>query len=102
MIRRPPRSTLFPYTTLFRSDLADERRVVEALLGVVARARRDLRRHALCLPGGVVGRANGLLLALARRSEEHTSELQSRQYLVCRLLLEKNTDICLIFFSSPF
>src|SRR5258707_5340118 len=89
MIRRPPRSTLFPYTTLFRSErlghgdglvidvfvvprrpvlgeapLEDKPRVADQ------RGRRDVQRHAV-------------------RSEEHTSELQSRQYLVCRLLLEK-------------
>src|SRR3712207_7332386 len=70
MIRRPPRSTLFPYTTLFRS--VDGRREQREPL---PRARRVL---ALRLRQG-----------LAQRSEEHTSELQSRQYLVCRLLLEK-------------
>src|SRR3712207_7387029 len=82
MIRRPPRSTLFPYTTLFRSD-----KVVGLELGaddyvtkpfssreLVARIRAVLRRR------------------LEPRSEEHTSELQSRQYLVCRLLLEKKKN----------
>src|SRR2546422_6724306 len=64
MIRRPPRSTLFPYTTLFRSVAVHERRLV---------AGRDVRREPLDEP----------------RSEEHTSELQSRLHLVCRLLLEK-------------
>src|SRR3712207_7324677 len=91
MIRRPPRSTLFPYTTLFRS---------RGLPGVANRYRRATRRAAL--PAGAGWRAgrggDGRLgygvsrrrgrLRLAR-SEEHTSELQSRQYLVCRLLLEK-------------
>src|SRR6476620_12326055 len=62
MIRRPPRSTLFPYTTLFRSA----------------------RRRCRCAPSPARHRAPA-----TRRSEEHTSELQSRQYLVCRLLLEK-------------
>src|SRR3712207_8349497 len=92
MIRRPPRSTLFPYTTLFRSVLREddllaqvvgEARVV-ALHGVVARELVD--------PAGaqVVRRVLAHLLEReAPRSEEHTSELQSRQYLVCRLLLEK-------------
>src|SRR3712207_8551584 len=77
MIRRPPRSTLFPYTTLFRSGAAgDDRR--HDLVGL----RGDrLRQHALDLL---------LVLGDLVRSEEHTSELQSRQYLVCRLLLEKN------------
>src|SRR3712207_8869487 len=72
MIRRPPRSTLFPYTTLFRSDFAG----------------RQLARVALEDVGGGVFDED-LHLAVVGRSEEHTSELQSRQYLVCRLLLEK-------------
>src|SRR3712207_8639649 len=91
MIRRPPRSTLFPYTTLFRSRLHGPRAVEDrhALLDEgVAHAGREFRvvarqhaaagqhRHARAEPP-------------ERRSEEHTSELQSRQYLVCRLLLEK-------------
>src|SRR3712207_7124253 len=95
MIRRPPRSTLFPYTTLFRSGdglaavgpMLREYVISEAMhaLGIpttrslaVVATGRAVRRETL-LPGAV----------LTRRSEEHTSELQSRQYLVCRLLLEK-------------
>src|SRR3712207_8381032 len=91
MIRRPPRSTLFPYTTLFRS--------------------RRGRTEAALLGGGGVDRAAGLGCRRLRaspppaqprsahhRSEEHTSELQSRQYLVCRLLLEKKTTY---FISTP-
>src|SRR3712207_7832644 len=86
MIRRPPRSTLFPYTTLFRSSSLARRRL-RALRGVELRAAGAaggaqpalLDRRRLPRPG----RFGGL------RSEEHTSELQSRQYLVCRLLLEK-------------
>src|SRR2546425_3950060 len=78
MIRRPPRSTLFPYTTLFRSHEEIER-------GAVA---REVRREA-----ALVAHARGepflLQQRLERRSEEHTSELQSLAYLVCRLLLEK-------------
>src|SRR3712207_7519248 len=81
MIRRPPRSTLFPYTTLFRSNF--HRRSVDVveprLCGGSARAARS-GQSAL---GERRGRRRG------RRSEEQTSELQSRQYLVCRLLLEK-------------
>src|SRR3712207_7344069 len=100
MIRRPPRSTLFPYTTLFRSEGDPDPlalaagQLVDAAVGEVGRA------------GGVEGGGDGGLVlggelaqpALVRvtaaadevgRSEEHTSELQSRQYLVCRLLLEK-------------
>src|SRR5437588_8556325 len=77
MIRRPPRSTLFPYTTLFRSR--DE---VEALMTLMVEAAKE---EALDLQqNGVRFRASGLL-----RSEEHTSELQSHSDLVCRLLLEK-------------
>src|SRR3712207_8316828 len=89
MIRRPPRSTLFPYTTLFRSNRVEprserSRRVV--LLPAFERAReRVLSRIHRCVSVAEnrVGHA---------RSEEHTSEIQSRQYLVCRLLLEKTKD----------
>src|SRR3712207_7522259 len=81
MIRRPPRSTLFPYTTLFRSPHCDQRSRVISLTAV--EAKRDL--IAVLQP-----RFRHTLGPLPRvRSEEHTSELQSRQYLVCRLLLEK-------------
>src|SRR3712207_9001718 len=99
MIRRPPRSTLFPYTTLFRSPSGGDRRAHHAVapeaLGVVERRVRPLGE---VLQAGAVlgegGNAYGGGHAEARhapglRSEEHTSELQSRQYLVCRLLLEK-------------
>src|SRR3712207_7660554 len=87
MIRRPPRSTLFPYTTLFRSRA---RRVVDRRGDGRRRARprrRRARRGRLATdrPRGRRRGHEGRL----RRSEEHTSELQSRQYLVCRLLLEK-------------
>src|SRR3712207_8356647 len=77
MIRRPPRSTLFPYTTLFRSRGPE--------LRPEAPSRRRNGRSPSCRrsPRGMRHRAP------CRRSEEHTSELQSRQYLVCRLLLEK-------------
>src|SRR3712207_6876995 len=74
MIRRPPRSTLFPYTTLFRSDPGG---------GPAARLPRDGGGR------GRLGAGAARLESAGRRSEEHTSELQSRQYLVCRLLLEK-------------
>src|SRR3712207_7824404 len=76
MIRRPPRSTLFPYTTLFRSA-----RAVTALSSTGSADTRSSSASRLGAPGCPRRRA--------RRSEEHTSELQSRQYLVCRLLLEK-------------
>src|SRR3712207_8057076 len=83
MIRRPPRSTLFPYTTLFRSlrqsvSRPDRRHTAPSRVG----------RHRLTRSGPRERRAE----LLRARSEEHTSELQSRQYLVCRLLLEKKTS----------
>src|SRR3712207_7615289 len=91
MIRRPPRSTLFPYTTLFRSQPPGRRRPAQHAEG--GRRRRHLVAAAQGLPVRVrrpTGRGEGQLRALDDpRSEEHTSELQSRQYLVCRLLLEK-------------
>src|SRR3712207_8928309 len=82
MIRRPPRSTLFPYTTLFRSRLDEKVRSDEGPVEVddertLFAFRRNFRH---CRDGR------------GRRSEEHTSELQSRQYLVCRLLLEKKKN----------
>src|SRR2546422_1926495 len=80
MIRRPPRSTLFPYTTLFRSD------VVVAQLGIDSHRTDPLTHLALDVQGFT--RAVARIVEQAR-SEEHTSELQSRLHLVCRLLLEK-------------
>src|SRR3712207_7746979 len=85
MIRRPPRSTLFPYTTLFRSRLRQD----GALAGG-GRAAEERAVHGFdhgCAHGADARQTHAR--HLARRSEEHTSELQSRQYLVCRLLLEK-------------
>src|SRR5690242_20843456 len=91
MIRRPPRSTLFPYTTLFRSQLLDL--VVRRVRLVVASARRRVVRHGRAQRRGQVAARLGVagveLLGHAHRSEEHTSELQSHVNLVCRLLLEK-------------
>src|SRR3712207_8559897 len=81
MIRRPPRSTLFPYTTLFRSHPGDLRRHLPL---VSEDDRADAERGH-----GPVPLLGHLPRCLPDRSEEHTSELQSRQYLVCRLLLEK-------------
>src|SRR2546425_1513950 len=75
MIRRPPRSTLFPYTTLFRSDPSQQR--AERTLVYSSQLRGNPRDPS------------GIRIVRARRSEEHTSELQSLAYLVCRLLLEK-------------
>src|SRR3712207_8775763 len=89
MIRRPPRSTLFPYTTLFRSNgqgLCEAHNIAKEAPGWRARpgpgpaGHRDIHTIETITPTGHV---------YTSRSEEHTSELQSRQYLVCRLLLEK-------------
>src|SRR3712207_7070264 len=76
MIRRPPRSTLFPYTTLFPISVST------FTSGETTRASRPMGRAT----------SDAMRSGAARRSEEHTSELQSRQYLVCRLLLEKKKD----------
>src|SRR3712207_7961243 len=97
MIRRPPRSTLFPYTTLFRSaqDLGGlrlELRQVARDGGSGLRLRHGLQCAHLqpfLIASAECGRVGHMSVAPDRRSEEHTSELQSRQYLVCRLLLEK-------------
>src|SRR3712207_8856935 len=89
MIRRPPRSTLFPYTTLFRSGV-ERRAEARGDCGSVRRSagRAVARAHPRAgADGPKIGQAAAGLTPL--RSEEHTSELQSRQYLVCRLLLEK-------------
>src|SRR5436309_10312368 len=94
MRRRPPRSTLFPYTTLFRSLPTCGARVTAsfAIAGWIAAAVLALRARALAGRLRAVGDAEHELrgpLAAVARSEEHTSELQSRENLVCRLLLEK-------------
>src|SRR3712207_6878407 len=78
MIRRPPRSTLFPYTTLFRS---------RQTISLVSRQNRTGKvSHIQCVQLSMIRTIRSFI---SMRSEEHTSELQSRQYLVCRLLLEK-------------
>src|SRR2546429_7175029 len=90
MIRRPPRSTLFPYTTLFRSQRADARDVARAATKDRAAKRAALRAQTSSSPGvqptQPITETN---VPVIGRSEEHTSELQSRLHLVCRLLLEK-------------
>src|SRR3712207_8578920 len=98
MIRRPPRSTLFPYTTLFRSQGSP----LDGIVGV--RGRRFLRTiSAGSWIGPTWARTSGSPLPTIGisegpvRSEEHTSELQSRQYLVCRLLLEKKKTLISMF-----
>src|SRR3712207_7432958 len=92
MIRRPPRSTLFPYTTLFRSrprGPGDRARVQHRRLEL---RRRGGGGQVLALAHVLVAALRVLLDQQRPRSEEHTSELQSRQYLVCRLLLEKKKE----------
>src|SRR3712207_8983676 len=102
MIRRPPRSTLFPYTTLFRSRERAELLAREQAARNEAEALYDQARRATAARDDVLGVVSHDLrnplsaitmcasaLLESPRSEEHTSELQSRQYLVCRLLLEK-------------
>src|SRR2546422_8337437 len=92
MIRRPPRSTLFPYTTLFRS-LATPGRVIS--VGTEADRGEEVRHVVLCpLALGQRPQPEGDAVVIAQRSEEHTSELQSRLHLVCRLLLEKKKKKC--------
>src|SRR3712207_6850791 len=99
MIRRPPRSTLFPYTTLFRSLAAP--RPPDTIAALRREPARGRLQHGGRRSGAAVGAHSGGSVPVGpvsgrprdraprRRSEEHTSELQSRQYLVCRLLLEK-------------
>src|SRR3712207_6980155 len=101
MIRRPPRSTLFPYTTLFRSPRTRGRRTRSSKC---LRPSRSLSRQTFglaCTGGGTSNSRSGVMTGpwhhgeyetRKARSEEHTSELQSRQYLVCRLLLEKKNN----------
>src|SRR3712207_8537367 len=91
MIRRPPRSTLFPYTTLFRSACSARPSTISRSIGGIP-SRGKVGRLALVNSG--IGSSH------LARSEEHTSELQSRQYLVCRLLLEKNKSNVLTSSSS--
>src|SRR3712207_7950490 len=99
MIRRPPRSTLFPYTTLFRSAPAIEQPGLAY----------SLRQSAACRDADLVFDAADAGVVVERRecrdivrSEEHTSELQSRQYLVCRLLLEKKYTLPLLVCKRYF
>src|SRR3712207_7344031 len=89
MIRRPPRSTLFPYTTLFRSELAELERkeIINIKNSKFYYSTNIIDRNKIVKQYSDL--ANKAIEEKGKRSEEHTSELQSRQYLVCRLLLEK-------------
>src|SRR5258708_15390964 len=102
MIRRPPRSTLFPYTTLFRSLSSDE----EATASWVMSQAQTVELHDVSLvpqkSGGYVSRAivRSTANKEALRSEEHTSELQSPDHLVCRLLLEKKKKTYMYMYTT--
>src|SRR3712207_8032559 len=108
MIRRPPRSTLFPYTTLFRSFTMRHlgstlRPEYDPLVkSSLPRKQRDLVLEYAVAEATSDAERGSREARLRLRSEEHTSELQSRQYLVCRLLLEKkkNNDITIKFYKS--
>src|SRR3712207_8504458 len=101
MIRRPPRSTLFPYTTLFRSprlvlyDCSDDYEHFPGAPKDIGETERELLLRAdlvSCTSARLLKKARSIRPDAFLRSEEHTSELQSRQYLVCRLLLEKKKN----------
>src|SRR2546430_13725129 len=92
MIRRPPRSTLFPYTTLFRSRAVCPCKVVLGCLSTLSGVRTATIRIRVEQD---TSRSRGVILTSSRRSEEHTSELQSQSNLVCRLLLEKKNEYTL-------
>src|SRR3712207_8192547 len=98
MMRRPPRSTLFPYTTLFRSDF-DPQTDDFTEIRRAAKQAGELYRECGLEPFAMVTGSRGIHVT-APRSEEHTSELQSRQYLVCRLLLEKKIRRPLLLLSA--
>src|SRR3712207_8952162 len=93
MIRRPPRSTLFPYTTLFRSGDEAEEVSLPALNGSSRISRNQTSNMWFAMPTKETRAHSWTVPSWKARSEEHTSELQSRQYLVCRLLLEKKNRI---------
>src|SRR2546422_8346318 len=93
MIRRPPRSTLFPYTTLFRSDRATLRAGNRELLSRIAGVLLTAKRYSIYVYGHTDDIGSDEYNRDLSRSEEHTSELQSRLHLVCRLLLEKKKNI---------
>src|SRR3712207_7925490 len=99
MIRRPPRSTLFPYTTLFRST---DQGFDQHYNAQVAVDQASLLIVGTSLSNHANDQAEAVPTVDAIRSEEHTSELQSRQYLVCRLLLEKKKNKCTPICQKPY
>src|SRR5258708_27231190 len=93
MIRRPPRSTLFPYTTLFRSSgIGQCGEGVAELIGHIVKPISYITYRLNTIKGGAVSRGKWPINSATPRSEEHTSELQSPDHLVCRLLLEKKKE----------
>src|SRR3712207_7713995 len=90
MIRRPPRSTLFPYTTLFRSEVVNKLMTKKEISGMIDAVYRNCgQKETVIFCDRIMALGFYHAFKAGIRSEEHTSELQSRQYLVCRLLLEK-------------
>src|SRR3712207_8851763 len=100
MIRRPPRSTLFPYTTLFRSLVVAPQSSGQDGYSEISFDERIIGDDLLDSLMADIPTFEGFVHPTVKRSEEHTSELQSRQYLVCRLLLEKKKNITIIEFKS--
>src|SRR3712207_7591260 len=102
MIRRPPRSTLFPYTTLFRSRTSlEDIRAASLLMRPCEELLRTDEEH-VPRPTIYFSPARVVQLRAIKRSEEHTSELQSRQYLVCRLLLEKKKKVIFSLYNTQY
>src|SRR2546425_6465824 len=100
MIRRPPRSTLFPYTTLFRSPPASHTTVHAGPRTAVPGSPCGMTQHSFSATRVAAGSSANRLHRFRNRSEEHTSELQSLAYLVCRLLLEKKKKkLCNVYSS---
>src|SRR5258708_22894125 len=100
MIRRPPRSTLFPYTTLFRSWAAASALLPFCDAGEISVGTAINIEHRAPTTIGARVKAEAVLESSNGRSEEHTSELQSPDHLVCRLLLEKKKKRCLLYMRS--
>src|SRR3712207_6901074 len=102
MIRRPPRSTLFPYTTLFRSIAGEDTLVADQHPRAPGALHLDLVGAGEDVGAGALLELRAKRAGSAKRSEEHTSELQSRQYLVCRLLLEKKKITNYIYLTESY
>src|SRR5256886_12712375 len=99
MIRRPPRSTLFPYTTLFRSTVARRQAPLSQNMAMTIPRATAVTQSASQIPTSPMALDHHAASGTRRRSEEHTSELQSQSNLVCRLLLEKNINTSRPYFA---